>query len=133
VIQIDRKSLVRGYKETLPLAGVFRVHNTATGKSLVGSTPNLPGALNRHRFQLERGSHPSRELQEDWNAIGAYSFEFEVLDQLKPSDKPGYDATEDLQVLKELWIEKLTASGELLYREAGTPRPGNYPRRPKTS
>ena len=117
--QIDRKARIREYKETLLPAGVFRVRNTATGKSLVGSTANLPGTLNRHRFQLERGSHPSRELQADWNALGPDAFEFEVLDQLKPSDKPGYDATEDLRVLKELWLEKLTASGELLYREAG--------------
>ena len=117
--QIDRKARIREYKETLLPAGVFRIRNTATGKSLVGSTANLPGALNRHRFQLERGSHPSRELQTDWNALGADSFEFEVLDRLKPADKPGYDATEDLQVLKELWIEKLKATGELLYREAG--------------
>jgi len=119
VTQIDRKARIREYKETLRPAGVFRVRNTATGKSLVASSANLAGALNRHRFQLERGSHPSRELQADWNALGASSFEFEVLDQLKPSDKPDCDATEDLQVLKELWLEKLKASGELLYREAG--------------
>jgi hypothetical protein len=119
VTQIDRKARIREYKETLPPAGVFRLHNTVGGKSLVGSTANLPGVLNRHRFQLERGSHPSRELQADWNALGADPFKFEVLDQLKPSDKPDYDATEDLQVLKELWIEKLKATGELLYREAG--------------
>jgi hypothetical protein len=119
VTQIDRKARIREYKETLRPAGVFRVRNTATGKSLVGSTANMPATLNRHRFQLERGSHPSRELQADWHALGADAFEFEVLDQLKPSEKPDYDATEDLRVLKELWIEKLMASGELLYREAG--------------
>ena len=117
--QIERKAQIRQYKETLPPAGVFRVRNTAAGKSLVGSSVNLSGTLNRHRFQLERGSHPSRELQADWNALGPGAFEFEVLDQLKPSDKPDYNPAEDLQVLKELWLEKLKASGELLYREAG--------------
>ena len=117
--QIDRKARIREYKETLAPAGVFRVRNTATGKSLVGSTANLPGTLNRHRFQLEHGSHPSGELQADWNALGPDAFEFEVLDQLKPSEKPDYDGTEDLRVLKELWLEKLMASGELLYRGAG--------------
>jgi len=119
VTQIDRKACIRQYKETPRPAGMFRVRNTATGKSLVGSTANLPGMLNRHRFQLENSSHPSRELQADWNALGPDAFEFEVLDQLKPSAEPDYDATEDLRVLKELWLEKLMASGELLYREAG--------------
>lgn len=41
--QIDRKTRIRHYKETLPPAGVFRVRNTATGKSLVGSTANMQG------------------------------------------------------------------------------------------
>ena len=92
--QINRKARIREYKETLPPAGVFRVCNTATGMSLVGSSSNLLGTLNRHRFQLEHGSHPSRELQADWNTLGPNAFKFEVLDQLKPSEKPDYDATE---------------------------------------
>jgi len=119
VTPIDRKARIRQYKENPRPAGVFRVRNTATGKSLVGSTANLPGVLNRHRFQLEHGSHPSRELQADWIALGADAFEFEVLDHLKPSDKPDYDPAEDLRVLKDLWHEKLMASGELVYSEAG--------------
>ena len=101
--QIDRKTLVKQYKETRQPAGVYRVYNTVARKSLVGFAANLPGIINRHRFQLERGSHPSRELQDDWNALGPRSFEFEVLDQLKPTDKPGDNEAEDLRVLKELW------------------------------
>ena len=77
--QIDRKTLIRHYKETLPPAGVFRVQNTATGKSLVGSSANLLATLNRQRFQLDHGSHPSRELQADWNALGPEAFKFEAL------------------------------------------------------
>ena len=117
--QIDRRARIRQYKETLPPAGVFRVRNTSTGKSLVGSSANLPGTLNRQRFQLEHGSHPSRELQADWNALGSEAFKFEVLDRLKPPDTPDEDSSVDLRVLKELWIEKLMSSGESLYREAG--------------
>jgi hypothetical protein len=98
---------------------VFRVRNTSKGKSLGGSATDLTGMLNRQRFQMKNGSHPSRELQADWNAFGPAAFEFEVLDQLKPSDKPDCDATEDLRMLKELWLEKLKTSGESIYREAG--------------
>jgi hypothetical protein len=39
------------------------VRNTANGESLVGTSPDLPGMLNRQRFQLERSSHPDPELQ----------------------------------------------------------------------
>ena len=113
--QIDRKARLREYKETPRPAGVYRVRNTATGRSLVGSSANLPGMLNRVRFQLENGSHPDAELQADWGELGPGAFEFEVLDRLEPQDEPAYDPTEDLQILKEMWLHKLTTSGEPLY------------------
>ncbi len=116
--QIDRKALIRKYKETPPPAGVYRVRNIATGKSLVGSTPNLPGMLNRQRFDLENGSHLCAELQRDWDELGSDSFEFEALDRLEPKDAPGYDPEEDLRVLQQMWLEKLTASGESLYGQS---------------
>jgi hypothetical protein len=115
---IDRKARIREYKETSQPAGIYRVRNSATGKSLVGSTVNLTGMLNRQRFQLEHGSHPDRELQRDWDELGSEAFEFEVLDRLKPRNEPAYDPTEDLRVLKEIWLEKLTAAGEPLYKQS---------------
>jgi hypothetical protein len=118
VSDIDRKARVRQYKETPRPAGIFRVRNTAKGKSLVGSTPDLPGMLNRVRFQLENGSHPDRELQSDWNELGPGAFEFEVLDQLEPKTEPTYDPIAELRVLKEMWLQKLTDSGEPLYRQS---------------
>ena len=115
---IDRKALIRGYKETRRPAGVFCVRNTVSGRSLVGSTPDLPGMLNRQRFQLEMGSHPDRGLQADWNELGGEAFEFEVLDRLEQPDQPGYDPAEDLTALKDLWLERLTAEGVELYRQS---------------
>ena len=115
VSNIDRKARIREYKETPRPAGVYRVRNIAIGKSQVGASVNLPGTLNRLRFQLKGGLHPDAELQRDWNRLGADAFEFEVLDQLSPKKEPDYDPIEDLGVLTEMWIEKLTASGESLY------------------
>jgi hypothetical protein len=113
--RVDRKALVREYLETPRPAGVYRVRNKVSGKSLVGSSPDLPGMLNRQRFQLEGNLHPDKELQADWNDLGSGAFTFETLDLLKPSDDPGYDPSEDLRVLKEMWLEKLTAAGVSLY------------------
>ena len=111
----DRKELIRRYKETPRPAGVYRVHNIAGGKSLLGSSPDLSAILNRERFQLDAGLHPDKELQKDWRELGPDAFAFETLDRLEPSSAPGYDPGEDLQTLKEMWIERLTASGEALY------------------
>ena len=115
---MDRKELTRKYKMTPRPAGVYRVHNSVNGMSLVGSSPNLPGMLNRQRFQLEHGSHPDLELQEDWNKCGPTAFTFEILDQLEPSIDPDHDPSEDLRVLVQMWLEKLKASGELLYKQS---------------
>ena len=113
--QPDRKTLVREYKETPRPAGIYRVRNIATGKSLVGSSANLSGMLNRQRFQLESGLHPDQELQRDWKEHGPEAFEFEVLDRLEPKKEADCDPTGDLRVLKEMWLEKLAASGVALY------------------
>ncbi len=116
---MDRKALVRRYQETPRPAGVYQILNTQSGKLLLGLSFNLAGALNRHRFQLENGMHPDKELQADWNRLGASSFTFETLDVLKPSDDLDYDPSEDLRTLKALWLEKLTASAVPLYRQSG--------------
>ena len=112
---MDRRELIRKYKETPPPAGVYQVRNMVNGKSAVGASPNLPGMLNRQRFQLEHGSHPDRELQSDWNEFGSRAFTFEILDQLEPSREADDDPSEDLRVLAQMWREKLKSSGEPLY------------------
>lgn len=121
----DRKELIREYKETPRPAGVYRVRNVVGGRSLLGSSPDVPAVLNRARFQLDAGLHPDKELQKDWRALGADAFVFETLDLLEPSAAPGYDPAADLQVLKEIWLEKLTAAGEALYERSA---PGPQPR-----
>ncbi len=113
---IDRKAINREYKDTPRPAGIYRVRNIATGKSLIGATTDLPSMLNRQRFQLENGAHPDRELQRDWGEFGADGFEFGTLDELELKDEPGYDPTEDLAALKQMWIEELTKAGETLYK-----------------
>jgi len=118
---MDRKQLIRQYKDTPRPIGVFRVHNTVDDKSLVGTSVNLPGILNRMRFQLENGSHPNRGLQADWKRLGPQAFTFEALDTLKPKEQPGYDPSDDLQVLLDMWLEKL-----MPFDERG------YNKRPKT-
>ena len=112
---VDRKQLTRDYKATPRPMGIFRVRNVPVRKSFVGSSADLPSILNRHRFQLENGSHANKALQTDWIALGPAAFVFEILDRLQPKDEPTYDPREDLSVLREIWADKLVASGESLY------------------
>lgn len=117
---MDRKALIRQYKETPRPMGVYRVRNAVSDKVLVGASANLPAILNRHRAQLRLGIHPNRDLQRDWNELGADAFEFHVLDRLEPPDRPDYDPSSDLKVLEEMWLERLSPFEERGYNR----RPG---------
>jgi len=96
--------------------GVFRVRNTTNGKSLVGTSVDVPAMLNRQRFQLGAGGHPDRALQQDWKEFGPAAFEFETLDTLDPSQEPGHDAAVELRMLEQIWLEKLGRPGGRGYR-----------------
>jgi hypothetical protein len=112
---MDRKELIREYKETPRPMGVYRVRNTTNGTVLFGTSLDVNAALNRHRAQLRMGGHPNRSLQSDWNEMGPDAFEFEVLDQLSPSELPDYDPADDLRELETMWMEKLGPTGDLTY------------------
>ena len=104
---MDRKAIIREYKERRRPMGVFQVRNTVTGQVLIGSTTDLPAMLNRQQAQLRLGAHANRRLQADWHDLGPAAFAFEVLDTLAPEDQPGHDAKDDLRVLEAMWLEKL--------------------------
>lgn len=97
------------------MAGVFQVKNTANGKVLLGSSLNLDGPLNSHRFMLTIGSHRNESLQKDWNTYGAAKFVFEVLEVVKVKDDPHFSIEDELTLLEEIWIEKLQPFGEKGY------------------
>ncbi|MBI5837084.1 MAG: GIY-YIG nuclease family protein [Candidatus Eisenbacteria bacterium] len=102
--------------------GVFRVLNTANGRYFIGSSPDLPGMLNRVRFQLGNGSFPNRALQEDWKTCGPDAFRFEALDTLEPPKEPGYDSREDLRTLLDMWMKKLAATEGPGYHGSSRPQ-----------
>jgi len=103
----DRRERIRAYKETPRPMGVFAVRDTITGTTFVGASVDLPSMLNRQRFQLEMGGHPDPALQRAWDQSGAGAFGFEVLDELEPSDAPGWDPRDDLRELECMWRERL--------------------------
>src|SRR5207248_11524963 len=112
---MDRKTLIREYKETRRPMGVFQVLNTINQKSFVGTSVDLPSMSDRQQSQLRMGGHPNRALQKDWNEFGADAFKFEILDTLTPPDQPNYDPKADLRALEELWLDKLSPFDERGY------------------
>jgi len=112
-----KKELTRAYKQNHRPMGVFQIRNIANDKVLIGVSLNLPGILNRHKFQLRMGKHGNHGLQAEWDEFGSESFAFEIIDELQPREEPGYDYREDLAFLEELWLEKLKPYGHRGYNE----------------
>lgn len=97
--------------------GIYQIKNKRNGKLFIGSASNLPGKLNRHKFQLENNLHLNLEMQKEFNEIGGEDFSFDVIDLLEPRDDFDYDYTEDLTMLEAMWIEKLQPFGERGYNK----------------
>jgi hypothetical protein len=110
-----RKEINREYQERVKPSGVFQIKNLANGKVLLGSSLNLEGPLNKHRFMLKINSHPNKELQEDWNELGPEQFSFAVLETVNISDNPNFNLKDELTLLEEIWLEKLQPFGERGY------------------
>ena len=97
--------------------GVFQIRNKINEKLFIDSSINVPGKINRHKFALGAASHASKSLQADWNELGSDAFEFEVLEPLEPRDDPNYNYKADLEILEDLWLEKLKPFGDRGYNE----------------
>jgi hypothetical protein len=111
-----RKELTREYKEQKLPMGVFQVRNTASGKIFIGSSTNLNAARNGEMFKLEMGGHMNTALQTDYKALGASTFVFEILHELKlPDDAP--DPRGELKALEAMTIEDLQPFGEKGYNK----------------
>ena len=110
-----RKEIHREYKERVKPSGVFQVRNMANGKVLLGSSLNLEGPLNKHRFMLKINGHPNKELQQDWNELGPDQFSFEILETVQTSDNPNFNLKDELTLLEGIWLEKLQPFGERGY------------------
>lgn len=112
-----KQTIKREYKERKKPAGIFQVRNRANGKVLLGSSLNLEGPLNAHKFMLTIGRHRNETLQEEWNRFGADQFVFEILEVVQPKDDPTFNVEDELTLLEQIWLEKLQPFGERGYNK----------------
>ena len=106
---MDRKrELKMQYKLMKPEMGVFIIRPKTGGKCYIQATGDLRGVMNGALARLGGGGHPFRELQKEWNELGAGQFVVEILERLPyDKDETKTDYSEDLQLLQLIWEEKL--------------------------
>ena len=54
---MNKKELKKQYKQAIQPMGVYQIKNKKNGKIYIGSTKNLMGKINSHKFQLKNGLH----------------------------------------------------------------------------
>lgn len=108
---MDRAKAKKDYKQARPPMGVYKINNTQNGKSYIGFSTDLRARLNRHKAELNFGSHRNAELLEEWKLFGESSFKFEVLDELQHDENSRADPEEELRILCEMWIRRIEKAG----------------------
>ena len=112
---MEKQELKKQYKNTEIPMGVYKITNHANGKIFIGGSKNINARISRHKFELKYGSESNKDLLSDFRKYGEEKFSFEIIDRLKYKEEPGYDYSEDLETLTELWISKLIESNFHLY------------------
>lgn len=91
-----------------PEMGIFIIRPKTGSKCYIQATGDLRGVMNGALARLGGGGHPFRELQKEWNELGAGQFVVEILERLPyDKDETKTDYSEDLQLLQLIWEEKL--------------------------
>lgn len=111
-----KKELQEQYKIMKPDMGIFAIINKKISKYYLETTKNLKSTINRTEFQLNLGMHSNKELIKDWQKVSKDDFEIIILEQIEyDKDEPEIDYSDELEVLKMIWIEKLTKENIQLY------------------
>ena len=104
---MDKSAIKKAYKLVKQPMGVYRIRISKNERTYIGFATNLQARFNRHKAELTFGNHRNKELQEIWNSFGESAFEFEILDVLDHEEHSQADVKDELQILTELWIQKL--------------------------
>ena len=119
-----KKQMVAEYMQRKPDMGVFMIRSKSENKCHVEAAKDFRSKMNGSLVKLEAGSHPNLELQQDWTARGKEQFDMCILEKLEPKkEEENKDYTQDLNLLKELWMEKLLEEEGMYFYSRRLPRP----------
>lgn len=111
-----RKELKEIYKNMKPDMGIFIIKSKIEDKCYIETSQDLKGVINSTKFKLGLGIHPNKELQASWKENGEAGFTIDILDKLEyDKDETKVDYSEELNILKLIWEEKLLKQGMSFY------------------
>jgi len=107
----NRKELKEEYKKMKSQMGVFQIKNRINNRILVDHSTDMPAKWNRHKSELNFGSHQNKLLLKDWIEFGEINFEYEVLAELKENDQEGVNYRKELKLLQKMVEEEMESPG----------------------
>ncbi len=113
----SKKDLKEEYKFKKFKIGVFQIRNTINNKIYIDSSVNIDAIFNRHRLQLNFGSHPNNLLQNEWIEFGEEKFVFETLAEITQNETEEKDYNKEAKQLAEMYIEELKPFEEKGYNK----------------
>lgn len=114
---INKKELIKEYKNKKHPAGLFAVKNNPENKMFIGTSLNLPAKLRGITFELEMGSHAYSNLAEDYKRLGKENFEIFILDEIEVKEETERELRNELETLENMWVEKLKGEGVTFYNK----------------
>ena len=112
-----RKEMIEQFKQMKPDMGIYWIRSHTTNKYYLETSQNLKGKMNSTKFKLNAGAHPNQELQSEWKKQGEDHFNIEILELLEyDKDESKTDYTEELEILRLVWEEKLNDQRLALYK-----------------
>ncbi len=115
---MDRKKELKDlYKQMKQDMGVLMIKHKNTKKCFLEATPNIKARFNSTKLKLDAGYYYNKELQADWSKFGSAEFEVKVLELLEyDKDESKTDYSADLELLKDIWEEKLKKEEYVFYK-----------------
>ena len=114
---VNKKELIKEYKNQKHPAGLFAVKNIPENKMFIGVSLNLPAKLRGISFELEMESHAYHNLAEDYKRLGKDQFEIFVLDEIEVKDETERELRAELETLEKMWVQKLKKEGTTFYNK----------------
>jgi hypothetical protein len=111
-----KKEIKQEYKSMKFRQGIFQIVNLRDNRMYLGISSDLDRAFNSDKFKLNAGMHSNKQLQKDWDSLGAESFEYAVLDELKVDGlATPAEIKQDLKELLEMHLTEMRQKEQLMY------------------
>jgi hypothetical protein len=100
---MNRKEIIKEYKEKKQTGAVYKITNTVNGKYLIDHSPNLRSVHSHFQFALNVGNAFDLKLKKDWKEFGGEAFKLEILEELEQrEDQSQAEFMEELKTLEQL-------------------------------